>query len=377
LAVTLAVGLAAPAPGQQTAADTAHVILNTARRIEREGRAQVARELLRFLRLNYAGTPAAMSADSLLKALPRVAAFGTGRTGFVLFNTMYGAFLGVAIPAALNADGPEPYGAGLLIGAPLGFFASREFARPRFRTAGQAGIASFATVWGTWQGLALQQATNLGGEEICGDFGCYTSESDTAPWTAMVIGGAAGIATGWALAASKEIPAGTSTLVSHSAFWGTWFGLTLGVVADLEDKNLFASLMLGGNAGLLAAIPAAGKWRPSSSRVRLITAGGVAGALVGFGIDLLGDVSDEGTVLGIPAATSALGLIIGAVTTRNRADLDEAINDAMPSAALVEYRDRLRLNVPMPQPTAFRIVDQTGTVRRRPGVRITLFEGRL
>lgn len=379
LAFGLAFAMSAPAVAQQTAADTAQVILNTARQMEREGRSEVARELFRFIRLKYLGTRAAFEADSLLRALPppRVAAIGTGRTGFVLFNTLYGGFLGIAVPAAFGADGSEAYGAGLLIGAPLGLFGARSFARDRFRTAGQAGIASFATFWGTWQGLAFQQAAGLGEDEVCAEFGCYTNGSDTAPWAAMIVGGGAGVATGWALGAAKEIPAGTSTLISHSAFWGTWFGLSGGVAADLHDKDLFWSMIVAGNAGLIAAIPAAASWRPSASRIRLITAGGIAGGLVGFGIDLLASVDDENTVMAIPAATSALGLIVGAATTKSRGDLDSQGDDAVPSAALVDARRGLRVNLPLPQPTSFWVVDQAGRVHRRPGVRFTLFEGRL
>ena len=52
---------------------------------------------------------------------------------------LYGAFLGAAIPAALGADDPEGYGAGLLVGAPLGFFASRAYAKNPAITDGQAG----------------------------------------------------------------------------------------------------------------------------------------------------------------------------------------------------------------------------------------------
>lgn len=368
---------AAPMAGAQTAADTAAVILNTARRLEREGRPEVARELLRFLQQRYLGTPAATEAQSLLSSLPRVMTGGTGRTGFVLFNTIYGGFLGVAIPAALNASGSEPFGAGLLLGVPLGYFGSRAFSKSRFTSPGQAGIASFATTWGTWQGLALQQAAGFGDQEFCDTFGCFRSESDTAPWVAQVVGGVAGLATGWALAASREIPAGTSTLISHSAFWGTWFGLSLGVVSDLHDKDLFWSMIAAGNAGLLLAIPAASKWRPPASRVRLITAGGVAGGLVGFGIDLLANVDGEGAALGIPAVSSALGLIIGAVATGNRRGLEGNASAAPASGALVDATEGLKVNLPMPQPALFRVLNHKGDWISRPGMRVILFQGRL
>jgi hypothetical protein len=369
--------LLVPPAAAQTASDTAAVILNTARRLEREGRPTVARELFRFLRLRYAGTPAAAEADSLLRSLPSVVTAGAGRTGFVLFNTLYGAFLGVAIPAAFSADGSEPYGLGLLVGAPLGYFGARSFSKGRFKSPGQAGIASFATMWGTWQGVAIQQAAGIGDDEFCDpQFGCYTTDSDTAPWAAMVVGGLAGLATGWALAASKEIPAGTSTLVSHSAFWGTWFGLSVGRATGIEDDQLLWSMIVAGNAGLMAAIPAAASWRPSSSRVRLITAGGIAGGLVGFGIDLLASFDDSKTVLGVPAATSALGLIIGAFATANRRDLDAgSIDDFRPQRALVDATDGLRIGIPLPEPAAFRLVDRAGRSIRKAGARVVLFEG--
>jgi hypothetical protein len=362
---------------QETAADTAQVILDTAHRLEREGRAATARDLLQFLRLRYGGTPAALRADSMLRANPAVSSGGTGRTGFILFNTLYGGFLGVAIPAAFDAGGSEPYGAGLLIGAPLGYFGSRAFSKTRFRTAGQAGIASFATLWGTWQGLAVQQLANIGERRFCEFDVCYTSDSDTAPWAAMVVGGAAGLATGWALAARREIAPGTSTLISHAALWGTWFGTAFGRAAGLDGDDLFWSAVLAGDAGLLAAIPAASRWRPSSSRVRLITAGGVAGGLVGFGIDLLASVDGDKAVLGIPAATSAIGLIVGALATANRRDLDTGQDGGGPTGALVDASGGLRIGVPLPQPVGFQVRTPTGEWRRAAGARFVLFQSRL
>ena len=378
LPVFTALLLASPLAAQDTAADTAAVILNTARRLEREGRRETARDLFRFLRLRYLGTPAAAEAETFLNAMPRVATSGTGRTGFVLFNTLYGGFLGVAIPAAFGAAGSEPYGLGLLLGAPLGYFGSRAFSKDRFKSAGQAGLASFATTWGTWQGLAIQQAAGIGEQKVCGDFGCYSNGSDTAPWAAMVVGGLAGLTTGWALASAKEIPPGTSTLISHAAFWGSWFGVSVGRASGLRDNDLLWSTLITGNATLLAAIPAAAKWRPSSSRVRLITAGGVAGALVGFGVDLLTSVNGPDAVLAIPAAGSALGLIVGAVATANRRDFDTSLDDgSVPSGALVDATNGFKINMPLPQPTVFRVLDRNGEWKRKAGVQLVLFQGRI
>jgi hypothetical protein len=355
----------------QTRADSASIVLDAARALRREGRDAAARDLLRLIRARYAATPAARTADSLLLTLTGIpATSGTGRTGYILFHTLYGGFLGVAIPAALGADGSEPYGVGLLVGAPLGYFGSRAFARSKITMPGQAGLAAFVTAWGTWQGLALQQVLNIGEGETCNEFGCFRDDSDTAPWAAMAVGGLAGIGVGHAIA-SRPVPAGTSTMVSHSAWWGTWFGLALGRVFDVQDDDNFAAMLLGGNAALLLALPAAKTWRPSPAQVRITSAAGLAGGLVGFGIDLLASTDDESLIFGIPAATSALGLIVGALATRNQRDPDEVPSENL---ALVTVRGGIRVNAPLPLPA---VIPAGGPQRPRwvPGFRIALLDG--
>lgn len=354
--------------GAQTPADTAAVILDVARNLERQGRAEAARELFRYLHSRYGTTPAARTADSLLRALPSVAGIGTGRTGFVTFNTLYGGFLGVAVAGALNAQGSEAYGVGLLVGAPAGFFVSRAFARKHFRSSGQAGMASFATIWGTWQGLGLQQILTSDCVNGC------SSSHDAAPWRAMVAGGLAGIGVGWAIAATKEIRPGTASLISHSAFWGTWYGLAVGEMANLSDDGLLSATLIAGNVALLAAIPAAKSWRPTSSRIQLITAGGLAGGLAGFGIDLIAKPDDDRVVSAIPAATSALGLLVGALTTRNQRDLDSPERSEGPAAALVTWREGLRFSPVAPEPARFQVVDPRGGSRWVLGTRLRLFD---
>lgn len=372
--VLLVVGLVSFTPqlAAQTPADSAATVLEAARILKREGRNEAARQLLLFIQSRYGTTLAARAADSLLGSLPQatsVTTGTTGRTGFILFHTVYGGFLGLAIPAALGANGSEAYGAGLLLGAPIGYFGSRAFARARITMPGQAGVAMFATIWGTWQGLGLQTALNIGQTETCNAGFCYTTDSDAAPWAAMSIGGIAGITAGLLLA-SKEIPSGASTLVSHSAFWGSWFGLSLGSVFGAEDDDLIGASLIGGNTLLLLAIPAARSWRPVSSRVRLITAAGIAGGLTGLGIDLLASVDDDGAVLGIAAATSAIGLVAGAVATRNTKDADDG---AAAGPAFLTVRDGVHIRPPLPLP-ALIPSDERGGRRFRPGFRFTLLD---
>lgn len=305
--------------------------------------------------------------------MPVSGPIGNGRTGFVTFNTVYGAFLGSAIPAAFDARGSGVYGAGILIGAPLGFFVSRAFARAHFRSAGQAGIASFATAWGTWQGLGLQRAFNIGDHETCGSFGCFSDESGTAPWAMMALGGLTGIGVGWALAANKDIRPGTATMISNSAFWGTWYGLALGKAAGMNDDGVWASMLVVGNAALLASIPAAKAWQPTSSRVRLITAAGLAGGLAGFGIDLIAKPEDDKVTFAIPLVTSAAGLLIGALATKHQSDLDSGGEGLGQANAVFQWQNGLRLTLATPEPATFQIVNRGGRSRMVPGARLHIF----
>jgi hypothetical protein len=360
----------------QTPVDTASVILQVARDLQKEGKPDAARDLFRYLHARFGTTPAGRTADSLMRTMPGAGPIGNGRTGFVTFNTAYGAFLGAAIPAAFNARGSGEYGAGLLIGAPLGFFASRAFAKAHFRSAGQASIASFATAWGTWQGLGIQQVFNIGDRKSCGEFGCFTDKSDTAPWAAMSLGGIAGIGVGWALASAKEIRPGSATMISHAALWGTWFGVSVGRAAGLHDDGLWTSMLIAGDAALLASIPAARVWQPTSSRVRLISAAGLAGGLAGFGIDLLANPHDDKVTFAVPAATSAVGLLIGALATRHQSDLDSGPDGFGQANALFQWNDGLRLRLALPEPATFDIMNRDGRPRMVRGARLRLFDAR-
>ena len=69
---------------------------------------------------------------------------------------------------------------------------------------------------------------------------------------------------------------------------------------------------------LLGAIPLARAWRPSVGRVRLITAAGIAGGLIGLGVDLLADVNGEKTAVLIPTLGSVVGLGVGTALTSRR-----------------------------------------------------------
>jgi hypothetical protein len=84
-----------------------------------------------------------------------------------VFATLYGLWLGVAVPTALGADDGEAYGAGLLVGGPLGLFSARAVTRSRSLTEGQVRAISWGGIWGTWQGFGVAEVLDIGEDVIC------------------------------------------------------------------------------------------------------------------------------------------------------------------------------------------------------------------
>jgi hypothetical protein len=359
---------------QQTPADTAAVILEVARQLRVEGATTTAEELLEYLIQRYPGSPAATQARELLADLLGTLEERDGRVQFIVWNTLFFTWLGLATPAALGADEPEPFGAGLLIGAPVGYLASRAFASNRPISSGQAGAYTLSTIWGTWQAMGWRAVLNIGEKEICNEFGCYSDTPTEAPWTAAVVGGLAGIGTGLWLS-KKNIPRGDMTLVDHGALWGTYYGLALGIILNKEDDTLLAYTLLGGNAGLLAAVPAARAWRPTRGQVRLASVAGLAGGVAGLGIDLIVQPDDTETAVAIPTATATIGLIVGALTVRGKGRPDGRSSPDFQQAFL-NVGDDVTVGFPLPFASALPSLDEHGRRRLRPALSVNLVSAR-
>lgn len=324
-AVLLLLGLQVAAPRSalaQARADSAAVLLDAARRLEAEGQRDVAQALYRFIARQYAGTPAAAAVVALSRRLDELGDPRAGRTELMVGGTLYGAWLGVAIPLALDADRPEAYGIGLLAGAPLGFLAARAYANAHALTEGQARAITFGGAWGTWQGAGWSQVFRLGrSTEPCPwdpAQRCETGDATTETTLAMIAGGLAGIGAG-VLLARRPIRAGTATAVSLGSGWGTVYGFGTAVLTGLDDdeRATWALTLIGGNVGIVASALLAERMRLTRERARLISIAGVAGGLAGLGLDLLIQPRDERLAVAIPMATSALGLVLGVSWTRH------------------------------------------------------------
>lgn len=367
---------AAPIRAQLTRSDTAAVLLDAARTFEEEGRLDLAEQLLTVLTRRYPDTASGRLAGSTLSALRAEREVGGGHAGYVVWSTIFGAWMGVAVPAAVGAEDPEPFGLGLLLGTPAAFFASRAYGSSAGITVGASRTVTFSWLWGTWQALGWRAALDLGESlAVCGIDGCYKDTDEQAPWIAALVGGASGYAAGIAATRLWNVETGTAEMLWHSSVWGTGYGFALGFLADLEDDDLLASTLIGGNAGLVVGIPLARAWSPTSGQVRLVSVAGLAGALAGLGVDLLLSVDSDKTAVAIPTVGATLGLIGGSLLTANENETARPDRgDPAPGTALVRYRNGFELGVPIPVPVARLRLMPDGRASRSTGVGFTLFQ---
>ncbi len=359
-----ALGGPRPAAAQLTATDSAAVLVATAADFEERGELEVARALYEEVVRRYPGTPGAALARARLEGLgalesPTPAGLPPGAvlqdrrgdTEFRVWSTMYGLWLGVAVPMLADASGSEPYGAGLLLGGPTGYLVGRVFSRSL--SVGRSRTISWAGTWGTWQGMGWAHALNLGADPGC-DY-CDPGEKETV--TAALAGGLAGIVTAGLLA--RETSEGTAAATYLGSLWGTWFGLGGATALDLDDEAMWASTLLVGNAGLIAGALAGSRFDLSSRRAHMISLGGLIGGFGGVGIVLITKPGSTSGEFAIPLATSLVGLGFGALLTGEPADAPagESSNAravAGPlSPALLNWSagEQVAVGLPLPFPT--------------------------
>lgn len=339
LVTVLAVFAGPPSPlvAQVTPADSAAVLLATATAFEAEGDRDVADALYRHIARRFPGTPAAESALARLSGRPTAG----GETELRVWATTYGLWTGVAIPAALGSEEPAAYGAGLLLGGPVGYLVAHRFVRSRPVSPGQARAISWGGTWGTIQGNGWAIALDLDDDRVEDRF-----------WS-MIAGGAIGTV-GGVLASRREITPGTATAATAGSLWGTWFGVAASVLADAEEDPMVAAAMITGNVGLVAGALAGSRVPLSRGRTRLISLGGVIGGFAGLGTALIADVDDEQRAIAFPLVGSIAGLIAGGALTRGddiEDDPYEAAASGFGANALVNWTGgALSLSTPLPTP---------------------------
>ncbi len=363
------------ATAQITAADSAAVLVATATDIEARGELEVARWLYEEVIRRYPGTPGAELARTRLEGLgaragpmsarltPGVAPQDRrGDTEFRVWSTLYGLWLGVAVPILADAEGSEPYGAGLLLGGPVGYLAGRVFLRSL--TVGRARTISWAGTWGTWQGVGWAHALELGADPGCKH--CEPGEKEVV--TAALAGGLAGIVASGLL--SRDITEGTAASMYLGSLWGTWFGLGGAAALDLDDEAMWATTLLVGNAGLVAGALAGSRLDLSSRRAHMSSLGGLIGGFGGVGIVLIAKPRGTGAEFGIPLATSLAGLGLGVLLTSQDDGAPEGESSAARtragslSPALLNWSNGARFEVGLPMPFPTTVLDPGRNGRR-------------
>jgi len=347
---------------QTSRADSANVLLQTARRLEAEGNRAAADALLRELLRNFADTPAAEAARGTLPA-PPPAADRSGRLELIAWGTIYGAFLGLAVPAALGVDNASGYGAGLLIGPAGGFFVSSAYAARVRPSLGRARALTFGFRWGTWQGFYWYAA-------LAGD------GNARALWGTMILGGATGVTAAALLTRNRPISPGWVTAVSHGSSWGTWFGLMGLGIFEVSSDDAFKIVLASGDAGLLAALLLTPR-EISTGRVWMTTAAGIAGAAAGLGVDLLVQSDNAQLNFAIPTIGSAIGLVWGArMAKRSEEDsrrLGAHDGARLPSALVEVGEGGARVGFPSLTPTLVPVGERGVRRLYRPALAVPLF----
>ncbi len=360
IVAVLAAGTLAPRPvaAQVTPADSAAVLLAAADDFDRRGEQDVAEALYRHIADRFPDTDAAATARARLGEVTVEQSRAGGETELKVWSTVYGTWLGIAVPGAAGADESEPYGVGLLLGAPAGFFGGRAFAQSRPVSLGQARAITWGGTWGMIQGLGWANALDFGGGEriIEGDIEIDEEASAEAILASMIVGSALGIGGGM-LAARREISPGTATTANLGSLWGLWFGAAGSILFDLDEDPTWGTMMLTGNAGLVGGALAGSRWPLSRSRSRLISIAGLIGGVAGGGIILIAQPDADETAIAIPLTTSIAGLVLGAALTSGHDAEEDAATDVQaaghfaPSGALLSRsQGAWSLSAPLPLP---------------------------
>jgi hypothetical protein len=364
---------------QITRSDSANVLLHIAQELREAGQLSRARVLMQVLLQRYGDTPEAGPASDLLAQLGNEDEPGSGTVELVAWHTLFGTAVGALVPAAFGLEGPEAYGAGLLLGGPIGFFGSYGLARARTLTAGQALAIDFGSMWGMIQGPMIRDWLDIGDGQDCFATGsgtvCRETTPDEATPAAMLVGGLSGLLIASVVAPPRSISTSTGLSMIFGSHWGIYFGFIAATLANAEeDEGEIPFMLLGGNGLALAGALGMPKLGWSSSRVWLVHLGGLMGVAAGFGVGAITDPDSEVLGAGIMAVGGLAGLAIGVAVTSGDDIGGIGSGSAAMSDALLNLRgQRVQLGVPVPTPG---LVPSRHGDGRSLGLKLSLFKGR-
>ena len=232
----------------------------------------------------------------------------SGRVGTVVFSTLYSTWLGIGTARlADETDNAKSIATGMMIGAPAGLLTSLVATRNAKLTRGQSTLINFSGVWGTWQGL---------GWAILID----EDDGEKPLISSAMIGGLSGILATSILTRRIDPSLGDMAIINYGALWGTWLSMNAGRVVGLPDGDeLLAWTLIGGNIGLTAIALLSPKIDITPARAHWINLGGVIGTIVASGIVVIiaeSNISEEAAFASLMVGGIA-GLITGIYNTRH------------------------------------------------------------
>jgi hypothetical protein len=244
-----------------------------------------------------------------------------GRFELLIATTLGGIMDGLAL--GLGFDRSPEFTVGLALGGgALGFFTPYAFL-PDYVPAGRTSLAIGMGLWGFYEGFALDQA--LRKPDVSSDQGIDAVGASIAVAGSLVFAGAS-----LALTRNLHVSEGDAAIINSGAIWGsemaffTW-------LAFGEEEGLGAPFALAGlNVGLLIGGLLSTRTDYSRGHVALIDVAGVAGLIAGTALAGVAADSDASTAR-FSLGGSAIGLIVGALLTRNfddEPDVTPVVNTA-------------------------------------------------
>ena len=294
---------------------------------------------------------AAVLSPTAASAQPPLAnAVGGGEKDFTVASTVFGAALGITVPLAMGADPSRKlYGAGVVVGAPIGFFGARAIARSRPVSRGQASAIAWGGYWGGFQGYLLANAMDPA------EGGALESASTETVAASIIAGSAVGLGAGL-LAARRGVSGRTANSAIMGSVWGNWFGATSWkLLGEDRDWSRAAFLALAGNAGLVGGAIAGSRLGLSEAQSRRVSMAGFVGALAGGGLERITRGDGEPATAAYALPGSILGLGVGALLARLHGGEEDGAADALsgeelpaPGALLNRSQGVWSLSAPLP-----------------------------
>jgi hypothetical protein len=207
----------------------------------------------------------------------------SGHTRLKVFGGLYGAYLGIAVPVATQAEDAGLYALGLMLGPTVGLASTAAFSRGHGFSSGDAIALSSLTWFGAAQGHLWEAARD--------------KHDDAGPNAAFgALGSLGGLLVGAAVARNHGMSEGHAAALGA----GNWWGMTLGYLAaraneDASDRDRYRSAAIGSATGLsFGALTGRGR---TLDEVRAMHIGGILGWLYSAGLVVLQDPGQRGASL--------------------------------------------------------------------------------